>query len=316
MVKTINKLRPKFTTHADGTDAVLYIHELVGEADGPTVGISASIHGNENAGSQAVLELYRSIRDLPLKGRILLLPVANPRAFAVNHRFTPLDELNLNREFPGDDRGTYTQQLAFALAREYFDKIEVNIDLHSGTDRPTVDYVYIWSDEGLSRAFGSRILYRPTAGKAGTVYAGTTKTVTIDRRPEFKATTIELGGGIVDQGPYVKRTVEGMLNQLRYLGVIEGDPKPPPSQVVVHELAGIRPKHGGWLEPLCPPNGEPIKGGSLLGRVVSPYDFETIEEIPTPFENGIMVMQHLTRNLVEAGDYGFMVGNLEGAEFS
>jgi len=314
MVKSINKLRPKFTTHADGSDAVLFIHELVGESDGPTVGISASIHGNENAGSQAILDLYRVLQGMKLKGRILLLPVANPKAFAVNHRFTPLDELNLNREFPGDPRGNYTQQLAHALAEEYFAKLDANIDLHSGTDRPTVDYVYIWSDEGLSRAFGSKILYRPTTGKTGTVYTGTTKTVTIDRRPEMKVTTIELGGGIVDQGPYVKRTVDGMLNQLRYLGVIEGEVQPNPKQVVITELVGIRPKHGGWLEPLSPANGEIIKGGQLLGRVVSPYDFETIEEIPTPFENGIMVMQHLSRNLVEAGDYGFMVGNLDGAE--
>lgn len=314
MVKAINKIRHKFTTHADGSDAQLFIHELVGENDGPTVGISASIHGNENAGSQAILDLYRVLKETPINGRILLLPVANPRAFAVNHRFTPLDELNLNREFPGDDRGNYTQQLAHALTKQYFDKIEANIDLHSGTDRPTVDYVYIWSDEGLSRAFGSKILYRPTTGKTGTVYSGTTKTVTIDRRPEMKVTTIELGGGIVDQGPYVKRTVDGMLNQLRYLGVIAGEVQGPASQVVIHELVGIRPKHGGWLEPLSPANGEVIKGGQLLGRVVSPYDFETIEEIATPFENGIMVMQHLTRNLVEAGDYGFMVGNLDGAE--
>jgi hypothetical protein len=314
MVKQINKLRPKFTTHADGSDAVLFIHELVGEQDGPTVGISASIHGNENAGSQAILDLFRVLKDMPIKGRILLLPVANPKAFAVNHRFTPLDELNLNREFPGDPRGNYTQQLAHALSEEYFAKLDANIDLHSGTDRPTVDYVYIWSDEGLSRAFGSKLLYRPTTGKTGTVYTGTTKTVTIDRRPEMKVTTIELGGGIVDQGPYVKRTVDGMLNQLRYLGVIEGEVKPNPKQVVVTELVGIRPKYGGWLEPLSPANGEIIKGGQLLGRVVSPYDFETIEEIPTPFENGIMVMQHLSRNLVEAGDYGFMVGNLDGAE--
>ncbi|CDP50011.1 MAG: succinylglutamate desuccinylase/aspartoacylase family protein [Devosia nanyangense] len=312
MVKAINKLRHKFTTHADGSDALLFVHELVGEQDGPTIGISGSIHGNENAGSQAVLELFRAIKDLPLKGRILLLPVANPRAFAVNHRFTPLDELNLNREFPGDPRGNYTQQLADALANHYFNELDYHIDLHSGTDRPTVDYVYIWNDEPLSRAFGSKCLYRPVEGKAGTVYAGTTKSVTMDRHGT-KVVTVELGGGIVDQGPYVERTVNGLLNMLRHLGVIEGAVQPNPKQIVVTELAGIRPKHGGWLEPLCPANGEVIKGGQLLGRVVSPYDFEVIEEIPTPFENGVMIMQHLTRNVVEAGDYGFMVGNLEGS---
>ena len=312
MVKAINKLRHKFTTHADGSDALLFVHELVGEQDGPTIGISGSIHGNENAGSQTILELFRAIKDMPLKGRILLLPVANPRAFAVNHRFTPLDELNLNREFPGSPRGNYTQQLADALANNYFNELDYHIDLHSGTDRPTVDYVYIWNDEPLSRAFGSKCLYRPVEGKEGTVYAGTTKSVTMDRHGT-KVVTVELGGGIVDQGPYVERTLNGLLNMLRHLGVIEGEVKPNPKQIVVTELVGIRPKHGGWLEPLCPANGEVIKGGQLLGRVVSPYDFEVIEEIPTPFENGVMIMQHRTRNVVEAGDYGFMVGNLEGA---
>lgn len=312
MVKSIHMHRPKFTTHADGSDAVLVMHELVGEEDGPTVGISGSIHGNENAGSQAIVDLFRLLRTMPLKGRILLLPVANARAFAVNRRFTPIDELNLNREFPGDIKGNYTQQLAAAITREFLDKIDIHLDLHSGTDRPTVDYVYIWNDEPLSRAFGSKCLYRPSAGKAGTVFSGTTKTVTLDKRG-IPVVVIELGGGIVDQTPYVKRTVDGLLNMLRLKGLIPGEVRPPPRQVVVSELVGVRPTQAGWLEPLSPANGEIIRGGELLGRIVSPYTFEVLEEIPTPFKHGIMIMQHLSRNCVESGDYGWMVGNMEGA---
>lgn len=265
-----------------------------------------------NTGSQAILDLFRILKDMPLKGRILLLPVANARAFAVNHRFTPLDELNLNREFPGDPNGNYTQQLAAAITREFLDKIDVHIDLHSGTDRPTVDYVYIWNDEPLSRAFGSKLLYRPAQGKTGTVFNGTTKVVTIDKR-NIPAVVIELGGGIVDQTPYAKRVVEGVLNMLRLRGVISGEANPPPKQIVVNELVNVRPTQAGWLEPLAPANGELISGGQLLGRVVSPYTFKTLEEIPTPFAKGVMVMQHLSRNLVESGDYGWMVGNMEGA---
>ena len=312
MVKSINQLRPKFTTHADGSDAVLFIHELVGEEDGPTIGISASIHGNENTGSQAILDLYRALKDQKLKGRILLLPVANPYAFAVNERFATIDKVDLNRQFPGNPKGTYSQQLAHAMTNEFLNVIDVHIDLHSGTDRPTVDYVYIWNDERLSRAFGSKLLYRPVENKQGTVFGGTTKSVTIDTR-NIPVAVIELGGGIVDQTPYVKQTVDGVLNMLKTIGAIQGDPWTNPKQIVVNELAGIRPSQGGWLEPLAPANGEVIKGGHLLGRVVSPYTFEVLEEIPTPFENGVMIMQHLTRNLVHSGDYGFMVGNLEGA---
>src|SRR5260221_6908408 len=180
MANTHRIVRPKFTTLADGSDAVLTLHEIVGSADGPTIGISGAIHGNEPTGTEIILDLFRTLMPMRLKGRLLLLPVSNPRAYAVNRRCTPLDDLNLNREFPGDPAGTYTQQLAAAIAREFLEKIDVHLDFHSGTDRPTVDYVYIWNDEALSRSFGAKVLYRPKAGKEGTVYGGTTKAITLD----------------------------------------------------------------------------------------------------------------------------------------
>lgn len=311
MVKEIRRSTPAFTTLADGTQAVLHITDLLGEAPGPVVGISGGIHGDENTGSQAVLELYRILRDMPLKGTVRLLPIANPSAMVARSRFSPLDSRDLNREFPGDASGTYSQQLAAALARDYLGTLDVHIDFHSGTDRPTVDYVYLLNDEGLSRAFGSKILYRPDESKQGTRFNGTTKDVTVARG--CRAAVIELGGGVVDQGPYVERVVQGTLNQLRYLGVIEGVVASPPRQVVVNEIAGIRPRLGGWVEPLAPPLGEEIMGGAPLFRIVSPYTFEVLDEVTSPFPKGIMIMGHLTRNLVQAGDYGWMVGNLEGA---
>ncbi|TYB81324.1 succinylglutamate desuccinylase/aspartoacylase family protein [Maritimibacter fusiformis] len=311
MTKEIVRLAPAFTTLACGTDAVLNMTDLVGEEDGPLVGISASIHGNENCGSQAILELYHILKDMRIKGRVRLLPVANPTAMIVNSRFSPLDQRDLNREFPGDPAGTYSQQLAAALTREFLGKIDIHIDLHSGTDRPTVDYVYLLNDEGLSRAFGSKILYRPDDGKQGTNFGGTTKDVTMPRG--VPAAVIELGGGVVDQGPYIARIVAGVLNMLRHKGVIDGAESALPAQTVVNEIAGIRPTKGGWVEPLSPLLGEKVAGGTPLFRVVSPYTFEVLEEVTAPFDNGIMIMGHLTRNIVEAGDYGWMVGNLEGA---
>ena len=92
MTNSTRILRPQFSTHADGSDAVLTIHEITGSGDGPTVGISGAIHGNEPTGTEIILELYRLLQQTPIKGRLLLLPVANPRAYAENRRFTPIDE--------------------------------------------------------------------------------------------------------------------------------------------------------------------------------------------------------------------------------
>ena len=305
-------LRPKFATMADGSDAVLTIHELAG-GDGPTIGISGSIHGNENTGSQIIRALWPLLTDQKISGRILLLPVANPRAFAVNKRYTPVDELNLNRQFPGSLRGWYSDHLAAAITREFLEKIDIHLDLHAGTDRPTVDYVYIRNDENLSRSFGSRILYLPKEGVAGSIYSGTTATVTVDRRG-ISSVVVELGGGIVAQEPYVARGVAGTLNVLRTAGILAGAPKPPPEQIVVRGIEIVRPRQGGWLETEAPPLGEEIAGGAVLGRVVSPYTFECLEVINSPVERGIMILSHLNRNLVEPGDYAYMVGDLGAAE--
>lgn len=315
-MNTINLHKPVFTTMADGSEACLHLHEVIGSAgDGPTIGISAVIHGNEPTGAQIILELSRLLAEIPLRGRLLILPVANPWAFAVNHRFTPIDELNLNRLFPGDPGGWFSDLLAQAISKEFLEKIDVHIDLHSGTDRPTVDYVYLLNDEGLSRSFGASVLYRPKDGLTGTTYSGTTKSVTVDKRG-IPAAVIELGGGIVDQGPYVERGVDGVVNMLRYLGAIAETPKPPPSQTVVHSIALIRPSQGGFLETEAPPLGESIAGGAVLGRVFSPYTFDLLEEIVNPVDQGIMILSHLSRNLVQPGDYGYMVGDLAGAELS
>jgi predicted deacylase len=312
MTNEIRIHRPSFTTHADGSDAVLTMHEVIGTGDGPTIGISGAIHGNEPTGTEIILELYRLLEKTPVHGRLLLLPVANPRAYAQNRRFTPIDELNLNREFPGDTGGNYTQQLAAAITREFLEKIDVHLDFHSGTDRPTVDYVYIWNDEALSRSFGSTVLYRPEQSREGTTFSGTTKVVTLDRR-NIPVVVVELGGGIVEQKPYVERGLAGLLNMLRKLGAIEGEVTPPPKQTVVRAIKTVRPTKAGLLETLAPPLGQTIKRGQLLGRVVSPYTFEILEEIPTPYDEGVMILSHLGRNLVEAGDYGYMVGDLRGA---
>ena len=305
--------RPKFTTMADGTDAVLTIHELCGERDGPVVGISGSIHGNENAGSQIIRALWPHLVSARLSGRLLLLPVGNPRAFAVNRRYTPVDELNLNRQFPGSTTGWYSDHLAAAITREFLEKIDIHIDLHAGTDRPTVDYVYILNNEALSRAFGSSVLYRPTEGMGGTKYSGTTKSVTVDQRG-IPSVVVELGGGVVSQDPYVARGVAGVLNMLTEAGVLEGEAVPPPPQIVVSRIEIVRPTQGGWLETEAPALGQEIGEGAVLGRVVSPYTFEELEVIHTPVSRGIMILSHLTRNVVEPGDYGYMVGDMYTAE--
>jgi predicted deacylase len=300
--------RIPMTWMASGMQAALHLHEITGgRGSGPTIGICAAIHGDEGVGTQAVLDLARTLDDEALCGRLLLLPVANPFSFEAQARQNPIDDVNLNRVFPGSPGGWFSEQLAALIVREFLDKVDVLIDLHAGGAMPTVDYTYIFNNEDLSRAFGTKLLYRPQGGVSlGTIYGGTLSSIAQSRG--MPVVTTELGGGIVDQAPYVARNLAGLQNMLRVLGALPGEVTTRADQVVMSRIDIIRPTMGGYLQTEAPPLGEPIAEGAVLGRVTSPYTFEELEVIRNPVPEGWMVLAHLTRNLVQCGDYGYMVG--------
>lgn len=298
-------------TMVDGSRAGLTIHDIAGDlGDGPTLGICGVIHGDEVTGAHILLDLYRALAAVRFRGRLKLLPVANPHGFAAVERFTTIDRVNLNRVFPGNTKGTYSEQLAALMTRVFFDKIDVLVDLHSGTDRPTVDYSYIFNDEGLARATGSKILYRPE--NEGRAYTGTSAVAILERK--VPVTVIELGGGVIDQAPYARRGVEMLFNIMRHLKMIDGEPFRRADQVIIRDIKLVRPTQGGFIETAAPALGERIGGGAVLGRIISPYTFEELEVMTNPVADGIMILSHLTRNIIEPGDYAYMVGDLRGAE--
>jgi len=294
-------------TLASGMDLVLPLHEIIGDQSGPTLGISAGIHGEEAVGVEIVYRFMQTHDPGALRGRLLVLPVANPFSYAAISRHTLIDGGNLNRVFPGNRDGQLTEQLAFAMTEQFLRTLDYYVDLHAGGAYPTVDYVYILNAEPLSRAFGSPLLYRAKEMLTGT-------SVTVTRERNVPSVVVELGGGDVEQTSYVARGLQGLANILKTLGMLPGDPTPPPPQVVLQEITTLRPHHGGLLVPEVTELGIEVKGGQVLGRIVSPYSFEELEVLRCPFDRGIMVLTHRTADAVEPGIYAYMVGNLATAE--
>jgi predicted deacylase len=105
------------------------------------------------------------------------------------------------------------------------------------------------------------------------------------------------------------------MNVLKQLGMIDGEIVRPPQQTIVSEMAVIRPRVGGMLYPEIGLDqlGKEVRGGTLLGRVLSPYTFETLEEIRAPFDLGYMILLRGGMMRVNPGDYGYMVANAQTA---
>src|ERR1051325_3328 len=90
------------TTLASGMDLRLPIHRVVGAQPGPTLGITAGIHGDEYLPIEVVRQLIQQLDPAQLSGTIVAIPVVNPLAIESQTRNTPIDMNNLNRVFPGD----------------------------------------------------------------------------------------------------------------------------------------------------------------------------------------------------------------------
>jgi uncharacterized protein len=296
-------------TLASGASLRLAFHEIAGaRGDGPTLGISALIHGDEIVGVEVIRRIVAGTDPKTLRGRLLLLPVANPLAFEALTRGTPLavEVGNLNRVFPGDAAGDLVGRLAAVVTREFVGPITHLIDLHGGGTHPLVDYGISLSDLEFGLAFGMRII-RETRTYAGTMGALAGEY----GKPAFVA---ELGGGYVVDERYVEMGVRGVRNVMMRLEMIDGEPELPDEQLVVENVAGVRPGHGGLRVPAVGLEtlGTEVPAGTVLGRVISPFSFETLEELRAPFERSLIVLLRPALTRVNPGDYAFMLADAGG----
>lgn len=303
-------------TLASGAELRVFIHEVRGQAgDGPTLGLSAGLHGDEHVSTEILYRLLEQLDAKQLKGRLLIVPVANPLAYEAITRHTPLDMQNLNRVFPsgegrpGGGEGFLTHQLAGVLVANFLSKVEYHVDLHAGGAYATVDYVYLSNSEALSRAFGSRVLFKPPAGYG---YEGSAASYTVARG--VPTVTVELGGGAVDQSGYVERGVAGLLNVMRTIGMLPEEPAVQRDQIVLTNLVTVRPRAGGFLLPEATVLHAELSKGAVLARTLSPYSFEELEVLRAPFERSITVLVRPTPCRINPGDFGYMIGDLATVE--
>lgn len=296
------------TTLANGLELALTIHIVTGTRPGPTVGISALIHGDEFDGLLIAREVLSTLDPANMRGSVWILGVANPLALEGLSRNTPIDMLDMNRLFPGAPDGWLSEQQAYAIAHGFIDHIDFLIDLHCGGTFPWVDYCYVVNDEGLSRAFLPELLYKPAVG-----YPGTTATYAEGRG--VKCMVVEIGGGYQAQDTHVANGVAGVLNQLRYAGVLEGAVTRRSGQRLMREMKVMRPRVGGLCIPrqLLTP-GQELGADVELADIVSPYTFDTLQIMVTPFARNIVVLCRNYSTRIHPGDYCFMMGNVATTE--
>jgi predicted deacylase len=119
-----------------GTPVALPVIILHGRRDGPTVWLSAAVHGDELCGVEIIRQVLEGLDPGSMSGTVLAVPVVNVHGFNTGDRYLP-DRRDLNRSFPGSTRGSLAARIADLLMTEVVSRCSVGIDLHTGSDHRT-----------------------------------------------------------------------------------------------------------------------------------------------------------------------------------
>ena len=111
---------------------------IAGQSRAPLCLVMAGVHGDEYEGPAAVHDVSAEIDPAAVRGSIVLVPVANPRAFHAATRRHPDDGGDLNRAFPGNPDGKPTERLAHTLMREFVLRADCILSLHGWSKEANV----------------------------------------------------------------------------------------------------------------------------------------------------------------------------------
>lgn len=308
------------TTMARGDVLKIPVHGAFGLHDGPMVGFCCTSHGDEAFGILVVKEVMERLNPSEMHGGFLGMPVMNPVAFELYKRLTGIsvmtDEVNLNTAFPGSAKGSLVSMMANKISEEFVANLDCLIDMHCGGIDSCIEYTLVKYDDDevgrksleLAKTYGLKVLSLSPCKN----YSGSSITELAMRKNI--PTVIPMAGGAdaCMDSEVLERTTEGVLNILKRYGVIKGEIKKNPDQILIGDRKLQRHEAGGLFIPaigLAQLNSV-VDKGMLLGRTISPYTFETIEEFRAPFEKTILILFKTCHTRVYPGDYAFIFGDM------
>jgi predicted deacylase len=104
-----------------------------GQEPGPTLWLSAALHGDELNGVEIIRQVLQRLDCMGVRGTIIAAPIVNIFGFIDQSRYLP-DRRDLNRSFPGSATGSLASRLAHLFMTEIVHRSTHGIDLHTASD--------------------------------------------------------------------------------------------------------------------------------------------------------------------------------------
>jgi hypothetical protein len=277
----------RFLLHivSDSMGIPIYLPVMVakGAEDGPVLGLTAALHGNELNGIPVVQRLFQELDVTRLKGTVVGVPVANVPSYLRNTRRF-LDGNDLNHLMPGKPNGNVSQVYAWRLVEHVVKKFQYLVDLHTASFGRVNSY-YIRADmlDPVTRQMAllqnpQIILHNPPSDSTlrGAAHA-----------LGIHAITLEIGDPHTFQRGMIRGSLSGILNLMHYLGMVDSHiEEPHDTPVICNRSLWMYSDDGGLLF-VSPETTQLVQQGEPVAFLYNVFG-DRIKTYRAP-ENGVVI---------------------------
>ena len=271
-----------------------------GSTAGPTLCLTAAVHGDELNGIEMVRRVTHNLDPTKLAGTVVGVPIVNLQGFRRGSRYLP-DRRDLNRYFPGNPNGSAASRIAYSFFNEVVIHCDALVDLHTGSferanlpqlraDLRNPDIVT------MTEGFGATVIVHSQPTEGTLRYAATAAGV--------PTVTLEAGGPLQLELQEVKHGVKGIETLLNTLGMVKKIRLWGESEPVYYRSTWVRANRGGILLADVA-LGSTVRPGDLLGTITDPMNNESTK-IYSPHAGRIIGMAR--NQVVMPGFAAFHVG--------
>lgn len=256
--------------------ADLYTHESLhmpvqvinGTRAGPTLLVCAAVHGDEINGVEIIRRLlaYRGLSRL--RGTLLAVPIVNVHGFLDQSRYLP-DRRDLNRCFPGTEKGSIAARLAHLFTNEILDKADCVIDIHTGAvHRSNLPQIRADLDDAetleLAQSFGVPVIINANLRDGSLREAAASRGI--------PSLLYEAGEALRFDEVCIRAGLRGVLNIIRALGMLAARKRHREvvQPVMARQTRWVRAPSSGIIR-MHAALGQRVQKGDVLATVSDPF---------------------------------------------
>lgn len=293
-------LAPLISESYTGDRTTLPMAVVNGAGDGPTVFVTAAIHGDELNGIAICQQLLPALDPATLRGAVIVVPIVNVIGAQIRSRYMP-DRRDLNRSFPGTSKGSMAARIARVLHEEVVLGSSVGIDLHTAANR-RVNVPQLRIDTSDTRALELAEVFGAPYVLDASLRPGSLRESAQQRG--VPVLTYEAGEPLRFDEDAIAIGLDGIHRVLHRLEMVDDAPAPPPSPLVMHESTWLRADRGGILE-LHVGWGDRVEEGQPVWTTTGPLGAERAT-MESPVDG--VVIGGTTIPLVAPGDAVLHIG--------